>query len=83
MPGPNKIPEGDLLKDYDREDVFAKKIGRDQRTVQRWRKLKIGPPFTMVGLTPYYSHAGQIDWLARGGTLGKEIKKSKQRKRRA
>jgi hypothetical protein len=82
MPGPTKTPEGELLKDYDRENVLAKKIGRDPRTLQRWRKLKIGPPFVMIGPTPYYPHAGQAEWLAAGGTLGAEIKKSQRRKRR-
>jgi len=56
--------------------------GAPVRTVQRWRKLGIGPPFVMVGATPYYPHTGETEWLAAGGTRGAEIKKQHRKRRR-
>lgn len=54
-----------VLNDYLSEPEFAEAVGRCERTVQRWRALGEGPPFTRVGREIYY-HANDIrDWLRR------------------
>jgi hypothetical protein len=60
-----------LLDDYMSEEDFAADIGKVVRTVQRWRKLGIGPPCVMHGKTPAYHREKARQWLAAGGTAGK------------
>jgi hypothetical protein len=58
----------DLLAGYLPEKAMAASLRRNERTLQRWRKLQIGPPFTMIGDTPYYNIEAGRQWLAAGGT---------------
>jgi|SoimicmetaTmtLAA_FD_contig_31_11187876_length_370_multi_3_in_0_out_0_1 hypothetical protein len=81
MPAPKANPTADLIQGYDTETQFAKKLGRTVRTVQRWRKQGIGPPFVLLGSIPYYPVEGQRDWLRNGGTRVATTNKSKQSKR--
>ena len=59
-----------LLDDYYTEAELAAELRKDPRTLLRWRKLRIGPPFTMDGFTPIYSIEKARKWLAEGGTAG-------------
>ena len=59
-----------LLADYLSEADLAAELKRDPRTVQRWRKLRIGPPYVMNGIAPMYSIEQARAWLAAGGTAG-------------
>ncbi len=59
---------GGLLSGYIPEQELAAQLGRNPRTLWRWRKLRIGPPFVMVGEVPYYSVEAARQWLAAGGT---------------
>lgn len=59
-----------LLHDYLGEDELAEELGKNVRTLQRWRKLGVGPPFTLTGVTPKYPRAGAVRWLESGGTAG-------------
>jgi hypothetical protein len=57
-----------LLDEYMSEAELAAELGRDLRTLQRWRKLRIGPPFVMNGTAPIYNIDKARAWLAAGGT---------------
>ena len=51
------------LSQYLTELEFARGIKKSVRTVQRFRRLRIGPPVTYVGKTPMYRCAGIATWL--------------------
>jgi hypothetical protein len=57
--------EGGLLADFYTEQELAEEVRKDIRTVQRWRKLRIGPPVTFVGKTPFYRKPAARAWLSR------------------
>ena len=59
-----------LLDDYLSEAELAAELQKDVRTLQRWRKLRVGPPFVMNGITPIYHRPGAAKWLQAGGTAG-------------
>ena len=59
-----------LLDDYLSEAELAEELEKDVRILQRWRKLGVGPPFTLTGVTPKYPRAGAVRWLESGGTAG-------------
>jgi hypothetical protein len=67
-----------LLDGYVTEAELAAELRKDSRTLLRWRKLRIGPPVTMAGLTPLYNIEKARQWLATGGTAST---KSRARKR--
>ena len=56
-----------LLADWLSEQALADELRKDIRTVQRWRGLRIGPPFVMNGKTPLYHVESARAWLAAGG----------------
>lgn len=53
----------DLLVDYLTRDEFAEQLGISPRTAARWEVLRIGPPVTRIGRTPYYSKTSTREWL--------------------
>lgn len=57
-----------LLDDYLGEAELAAELGKNLRTVMRWRKLRVGPPFVLKGITPIYHIELARQWLAAGGT---------------
>jgi hypothetical protein len=59
-----------LLHDYLSEAELTAELDKDIRTLQRWRKLRIGPPFVTNGLTPIYNIDKARQWLPAGGTAG-------------
>jgi hypothetical protein len=59
-----------ILAGYLEETDLAKELGRNVATVRRWRKMRIGPPYTQNGREFLYSVEGTRAWLARGGTNG-------------
>jgi hypothetical protein len=75
-------PRSNLLADYLTEQQLAVELARNPRTLQRWRKLGIGPPVTMIGELPYYNIEKAQAWLADGGTAGAPKKKFGKRSRR-
>jgi hypothetical protein len=68
-----------LLNDYLSEAELAAELDKDIRTVRRWRKLQIGPPYVMSGKTPYHPRELTQQWLAAGGTSG--VGKARARRR--
>ena len=67
-----------LLDDHLTEAELAIELRKDPRTLLRWRKLRSGPPYTMVGNSPIYSIERARKWLSEGGTAGS----SKARRKR-
>ena len=48
---------------YQTEAEKAEQLGKSVRTLQSWRKLRIGPPFVKVGNTPLYPIDEGEKWL--------------------
>jgi hypothetical protein len=59
-----------LMEGWLSEKELATAIDRNPRTIYRWRKLGIGPPFSMMGDSPIYNTENAKHWLAAGGTAG-------------
>jgi hypothetical protein len=68
-----------LLDDYIGEPELAAELNINLRTAQRWRKLQIGPPFVMKGITPIYNKALARQWLAAGGTAAASNNRRRRR----
>ncbi len=64
---PAPKPHAHLLEGFDTEAECARGINKSPRTLQRWRRLKIGPPVTLIGKTILYRRDGVREWL-----LGRE-----------
>lgn len=60
-----------ILAGYLTEKELADQLRRNPRTLQRWRKQQIGPPYTMVGEVPLYNLEDGRQWLATGGTAAR------------
>ena len=58
-----QMPEINLLDGLLPENVAAPGLNRVPRTLQRWRRLGIGPIVTMVGNTPMYHVDDVKAWL--------------------
>jgi hypothetical protein len=52
-----------LLSGYLTEDECAKQLGVSRRTLQRWRRLRIGPALTKMGIRPMYRTDAVREWL--------------------
>jgi hypothetical protein len=57
-----------ILDGYITERELAAQLGRKPSTVERWRRLRIGPPFVRNGKTPIYNVESAQSWLRSGGT---------------
>ena len=67
-----------VLADYLTEGELANQLRRTPRTLQRWRKQRVGPPVTFIGRVPYYRKEGVLTWLRKN-----EIEMPRERKRAA
>ena len=63
-------PGGYLLDDLDyiSEREAAPALNVAQQTLVKYRKLGVGPPYSVVGRTVMYSRANLKLWLDNGGT---------------
>ena len=71
-----------LLAGYLTEAELAAELDKDPRTLLRWRKLQIGPPFVMNGITPIYHIETARNWLAAGG-MAASSKRSRRTRAKA
>ncbi len=55
-------PDG-LLADYMSEEQCADELGVCRRTVQRWRRLRRGPPPTIVAQRIMFRRGAVAKWL--------------------
>ena len=55
-----------VLTGYLSAKEMAEQINKSERTLARWRDLGIGPPYSLVGQTPFYRVVGARDWLKAG-----------------
>ena len=69
-----------LLEGYLSEAEMAAEINRGVRTLQRWRTLQIGPPYTLINLQPVYNLERAREWLAAGGTAGSSNRPASRRR---
>lgn len=52
-----------ILEDYIPELELAKELGRDYRSLYRWRQTGDGPPHLRIGHSVYYRRSAIRDWL--------------------
>ena len=57
------MSETNLLEDYLTKTAAAKALKKSERTMDRWARLRIGPPRTMIGSTVFYRISALIAWL--------------------
>ncbi len=53
----------EILDDYLTEPALAEQLGKSERTLQRWRRLRIGPTPTIVGNKCLYAIEDVRGWL--------------------
>lgn len=76
----DKKSNSGVLAGYVPASELAKQLKRSERTLFRWRKKQVGPPYAMIGALPYYSVEAARQWLANGGTAAsKSGRKAKQK----
>jgi hypothetical protein len=68
-----------ILEGYITERELAAQLGRKPSTVERWRRLRIGPPFVRNGKTPLYHVETAHAWLRSGGVKPRHSKRPKAR----
>jgi hypothetical protein len=68
-----------LLAGFITEEELAKELGHCERTLARWRRLRIGPPYVMNGRDAIYNVEAARAWLAAGGTSGRSKSKRKSK----
>jgi len=54
-----------ILAEYLTVDQLAVELNRNKRTLDRWEKLRIGPPRTHLGRTVLYHRNSVREWLAK------------------
>ena len=62
-PWAKQPPHAHLLEGYDTEAECARGINKSPRTLQRWDRLGIGPPRTLIGKTIMYRREAVAAWL--------------------
>jgi hypothetical protein len=53
----------DILEDYVTEDELASQLKLNERTLQRWRQQRVGPPPTFMGKRIMYHVPSFKAWL--------------------
>lgn len=53
----------ELLADYLTQRDLARQLGKSERTIERWDRLRIGPTPTFVGGSKFYSIQDVRSWL--------------------
>ncbi len=56
-------PSNDVLSEYIPKPDLAKQLGRSGRTLDRWDRLNIGPPRTIIGRRTLYRRKAVEEWL--------------------
>jgi hypothetical protein len=52
-----------ILEDYITEAELAAETDKTVRMLQKWRQLRVGPPWTKFGKQVIYRRAAVNDWL--------------------
>ena len=52
-----------ILDDYYEPHELAEELGKSERTLERWRNQRIGPPVTRLGDKPFYRKESTKQWL--------------------
>ena len=52
-----------LLADYMTPEQLAAELNKSPRTIDRWARLRIGPPRTVIGKKPYYRREAVREWM--------------------
>lgn len=53
----------EVLDDYVTEHALARQLDKSERTLQRWRRLRIGPTPTVLGNRVLYAITDVRTWL--------------------
>ncbi len=54
----------ELLDDYLTKAQLAEELHRHPRTIDRWARLRAGPPETVIGRQRLYKRSSVEGWLA-------------------
>ncbi len=54
----------ELLDDYLTKTQLAEELHRHPRTIDRWARLRAGPPETVIGRQRLYKRTSVEKWLA-------------------
>ena len=57
------MADAKLLDNYYTRPELAAELNKSERTLERWERLRIGPPVTRNGITPLYYKSGARGWL--------------------
>jgi hypothetical protein len=57
------MTETTILEGYLTAEQLAQQLGRDIKTIQRWRRLRQGPPFVKIGSVVLYRVEAVRNWL--------------------
>ena len=57
------MADTEILDDYLTEHALALQLDKSERTLQRWRRLRLGPTPTILGNRILYSVADVRAWL--------------------
>jgi hypothetical protein len=68
-----------LLDGYLTRAELAKELNRCTRTLERWERLRRGPPLTYIGISPMYRRESVFAWLA---SLEQRRTQERQKRRR-
>ena len=52
-----------VLDGYLPRQALAEQLSKTRRTLERWERLRIGPPVTRIGRQPFYSVESVRAWL--------------------
>ena len=52
-----------LLEDYMTPEELAAELDKSPRTIDRWARLRTGPPKTVIGKKPYYRREAVREWM--------------------
>ncbi len=55
---------GGILDAFLTRAEAADALHKDKRTLERWERMRTGPPVTRIGRTPYYSIEALREWVA-------------------
>jgi hypothetical protein len=70
----------DGLDGYYSQEELAAILGKSHHALERWRRMRTGPPVTFIGKTPVYRIAAVNEWLL---TQERQPVREPKRRRRA
>jgi Helix-turn-helix domain len=61
-----------ILSNFVPEEALADELDVHVRTIARWRRERVGPPFALKGRQILYHRDDVSQWLRRGGVAARQ-----------